>query len=632
MTALVGIFGPGAGSAADAASVMLRRMRNRGAALHEEFRDAGVHMAARRYDWEPAEHGWAGPLIVDGGDWVVAADASLYYLADLRRRLSWDERASNRSSLGDLVVAALRAWGDRFANYLEGDFAILAWHRPSGRLLLARDFVGKRSLAYGMTSEGTLVVASSPRAVTAFPGISKAYDAHFIATSIAALHGHGHRTAFADVSVVPGGATLSFEGRRLTTAHQWLPPGFSSEWTEDASDDAADRLRWLLEEAVAERLPDRRNSAVWMSGGWDSTSVFAAGRAALGRRRAASTLLPISMRYPEGDTGDEARFIQSIAQRWSTDVRWVPVDSMPLFEDAARRAAIRDDPRVSPFETQIRTLCAVTREAGIRVALDGAGGDHLFMVSSAAILSDHLLAGRLNALWNAWSNWGKSYRWTFARSTLLPLLSAGILDWIGTVRGRPLRGFWQEDVPPWVRLTPELRREAVPHIERDPDEGVSAWETRRLLTTPLLSRALSWTHPMALEEGVLLRSPLFDRRLIEFTATRPLNERGGGIESKVILRRAMRDLLPADVLAGRSGKTGTPADYFKREMRAHGRREFNMLFSGTRSRLNDLGVIDLAALRGAMDEYDKSGIHGIGALIQLTIEAERWLAAQEMEG
>jgi asparagine synthase (glutamine-hydrolysing) len=638
MTALVGVFGteameagsrtPGSSRVLDA---MLARMENRGAAVPELFATPGALIASRRHAWEGDEPGWTGPVITVADDWVVAADASLYYLADLRRKLAPFQPVARETTLGELIVATLRTWGDRFARHLEGDFAILAWHRPTGRLLLARDFAGKRSLTYGRAPEGSLVVASSPRAVVAYPGMSRAYDAHFIAVAIAGLHGHGTRTAFADVSVVPGGATIALEGDRVTTIDQWLPPSFSSEWEEKPSDQAADELRQLLEDAVYERLPSRGTAAVWMSGGWDSTSLFAAGRSALDRRAKTSIQLkPISMRYPEGDTGDESGFIESVARRWKTDVRWVPVDSMPLFEDANRRAAVRDDPRVSPFESQIRTLCAVSRELGVRVVQDGAGGDHLFMVSSAAVLADHVFAGRVNALWREWKGWGTAYRWIFARSALLPQFSASTLQWIGTVRGRPLFGFWNEAIPPWVRLTADLVRETTPHIERESTEGVSAWETRRVLTTPLLPRALSWTHPMALEEGILLRSPFFDRRLIDFTATRPLNERGGGIDAKVVLRRAMRDLLPSDVLDARTRKTGTPADYFKRQMLASARFEFEKLFEGRKSRLEDLGIIDLVSLKTAMSEYQKTGSHTVGAVLQLTIEAERWLAAQDL--
>jgi asparagine synthase (glutamine-hydrolysing) len=634
MTALVGVFGP---QAADSAAspyfaTMLSRMRNRGTAIPEQFAARDAFLATRRHEWDVDQHGWTGPTITIADDWVVAADASLYYVADLRRRLA--TRVSDpHATSGKLLLAALRTWGDRFARHIEGDFAIIALHRPSGRVLLARDFIGKRSLTYSVATGGTLVVASSPRAVIAHPGVSRAFDPDFIAAAISGLHGHDYRTAFASVSVVPGGATLAFDAGTWTLVQQWLPPPFSSDWEDRPSDAAADELRSIIEAAVLERVPDSGTVAVWMSGGWDSTSVFAAGRAGLERRKeSAARLRPISLRYPEGDTGDESRLVNSIARRWNTDVHWLPVEQIRLFEDADRRAAVRDDPRVHPFESQIRSLCGESRKLGVRVALDGAGGDHVFTVSTAAILADHVRAGRLGLLWNDWRAWGRRHPWIFARSVILPQFSASTLNWIGSVRGRPLHGFWDSAVPPWVRVTAGLYRESKALETRQSDEGVSAWETRDMLTTPLVARAMSWNHAIALEEGIQLRSPLFEPRVIQFAASRPLNERLGGSDSKVLLRRAMRDLLPSDVLEPRGRKTGTPVDYFRREMIAGVRAEFDRYFGGGSSRLAKLGVIDEKALNEAIAEYQRTGMHGTGAVLQLTLEAERWLAVQELEG
>jgi asparagine synthase (glutamine-hydrolysing) len=626
MTALVGVFGTGAadmGSTTVESSrfltTMLTSMRNRGTAIPEQFAASGAVMATRRHDWEADAFGWVGPTLTVSDDWIIAADASLYYVGDLRRRLGAGAAYPHATS-GELVLAALRAWGDQFARYIEGDFAIVAWHRPSGRVLLARDFIGKRSLTYSIASDRSLVVASSPRAVIAHPGVSRSLDPDFVAAAISGLHGHGYGTVFKNVSVVPGGATLAFDAGALTLVDRWLPPPFSSDWEEKPSDAAADELRSLIEAAVLERLPGKGAAAVWMSGGWDSTSVFAAGRAGLERRReSAERLRLISLRYPEGDTGDESALVQSIARRWNTDVHWLPVDQIRLFEDADRRASVRDDPRVHPFESQIRSLCQVSRSLDVRVALDGAGGDHVFTVSTAAILADHVRAGRIGLLWNDWRGWGRWHPWIFARSVILPQFSGSTLNWIGSVRGRPLHGFWDSAVPPWVRVTPGLYHESKAMETRHPDEGVSAWETRDVLTTPLVARAMSWNHAIALEEGIHLRSPLFDRRVIEFAASRPLNERLGGSDSKVLLRRAMRDLLPSEVLEPRGRKTGTPVDYFRRQMSAGVRPEFDRYFSGGSSRLASLGVIDEEALKTAILEYQKTGTHAAGAVLQLTL-------------
>lgn len=633
MTALVGVFGQGAASAESSLGAMLGAMRHLGTEVPERYSAGGAILASRRHPWEVHEHGWSGPAITVQEDWVVAADASIYYLADLRRKLPPRHSVAKDAATGELVVAALRTWGDGFANHLEGDFAIVALHRPSGRVLLARDFAGRRSLTLSVTSDRTLVVASAARSVVEFPGVGRGFNLDFIATSITGVHGHGSQTAFADVVAVPGGVTFAFDGGRLTAVQRWTPPPFSSEWVTDVSDRAADELRGLIEDAVVERLPERGTAAVFMSGGWDSTSLYAAGRNALERSRNRSLVLwPVSLRYPEGDTGNETAYIEAIARRWATDVRWVSVDEIPLFSDSERRAGVRDDPRVQPFESQVRALCGACRELGVRVVEDGAGGDHLFMVSSAAILADHLRAGRLDQLWPAWRAWGHRMVRTFARACLLPQFSHEMLTWIGTIRGRPLKGFWERDLPPWVRATEGLRRQMVPEFDQDPTEGIAAYETRSLLTTPLVSRAMSWNHAIALEEGILLRSPMFDQRVMQFAASRPLNERHGGPDSKVLLRRSMRDLLPPEVLEPRGRKTGTPAGYFQREMRASACIEYEHLFGGKQSNLEAMGLIRADRLRAAVDEYVKTGSHALGASLQLTIEAERWLAAQFRRG
>jgi hypothetical protein len=87
MTALVGVFGPAAETSAAAMRDMLGAMRNRASGTPESFSAPEARLLAARHDWEATLSGWSGPLIAADDQWVVAADATLYYLDDLRRRL-----------------------------------------------------------------------------------------------------------------------------------------------------------------------------------------------------------------------------------------------------------------------------------------------------------------------------------------------------------------------------------------------------------------------------------------------------------------------------------------------------------------------------------------------------------------
>lgn len=623
MTALVGVFGPAAETSAAAMRDMLGAMRSRASGTPESFSAPEARLLAARHDWEATLSGWSGPLMAADDHWVVAADATLYYLDDLRRRL---RAAPKNAPTADLLLHALRQWGPWFARHLEGDYAIIALERGRGRVLLARDFGGRRTLTYA-TARGSLVVASSPTAVVRHPDVSSDYDLGFLAASAGGIYSPGNRTVFPSVTPVPGGSTLSIEDGRVTEIDRWTPPQLRLGWESQPSSDAAERLRHLLIEATRERLAAEGATTVWMSGGWDSTSIFASACASLGDARTDRPVLPISMTYNADDIGNEEGHIRSVAERWKAPVRWVNSENIPVFADTPRRTAKRDDPMAHPFESQMRELSQCTIELGSHIALDGFGGDLLFFFSSASIIADHLRYGRWTHLWQEWRNWHGSAR-EFARITVLPHLSPSVLDWIGTVRGRELSGFWDRGFPNWIISSPELAAELQPEFEQRPDEGATEFEFRKVLCTSVNTRVVPWNVAFGLDEGVQLRAPLFDQRLLVFAASLPASDRGVAGDGKRILRQAMANLLPDSVLAPRSRKTGTPAGYFRRQFQAVAKSEMAHVFQGGQSHLERLGLLDKAALLAALDQYAERGAHLLGSALHTTLEVERWLAVR----
>ena len=624
MSALAGVFGPAAGSSGAALRDMMAAMQNRASGVPELVSSLGVALAAARHDWEEAAGGWSGPLIVSDDSWTVAADASLYYVADFRRRLAAAPKTGNS---GELLLLALQQWGPHFARYIEGDYAIVAREHNTGRILLARDFGGRRNLVYALT-HGSLVVASSPTAVIRHPDVSRDYDETFIAATAAGIFAHGPRTAYREVSAVRGGETLSIEGTRVRQIDRWTPPPFGSGWESAMSATAAEELRALLIDATRERMTPSGTTTIWMSGGWDSTSVFASGKAALeasnpsGRR-----LQPISVSLPVDDWGYEDDHIRAIAERWSVDVDWTEIDRIPYLADTERRTQVRDDPMVQAFESMWRAMSKRSVALGSRVALDGFGGDHLFMVSGAALVADHIFYGRWSQLWQAWRLW-QGEGPDFFRLVGKPLLSSATRRWIGSVRGRPISGYLDRSIPNWINSS-LIESQVEPELERLPNEGAAEFESRFLVTNSVLPRSLAWNHAIGLEEGIQLRGPLFDQRVILFATRRPLSDRGSGADNKRILRYAMKGLLPETVLAPRSRKTGTTISYFRRQMQGSLEAEVMRVFGKGPSQLERMGILDKSALLSAAAQYTRSGSHGVGVMVYLALETERWLVVHQ---
>lgn len=638
MSAILGIFARAASSGAPsrvAAERMLGAMKVRGADSSQLWldEDAGALLAVSRYAWE-LEPGFANDILVLAeDDVVVAADASIYYRDDLRRALKGAGVVPERDTASHLILAAYRAWGDACATRLEGDFAYIVWSRKDRRVCAARDFSGKRTLFFAELG-GTLVVASSIGGVIAHPDCPHEINLAEVAAAAGGLFGASVETCYRAVRNVPAGWTLARAGGAVTLGRHWAPPPDATGSAVPSFEEAAVELRARLERAVLERLPPHGSPSIWLSGGWDSPAVFGAGQAALRANSDSRSLLPVSISYPPGDPGREDELIQAVASQWGVPVHWVDIRDIPFFDQPAARAAARDEPFGHAFEMWHRSLARGSRSVGSRVAFEGVGGDQLFRVSEV-YFADLLRSGNwleLRREWKAKRMTGTGFR-SFFRQAVQPLLSKPVLDLAAKLRGgRPLVGYLERQAPSWLR--PEVvlanglgERERSAALRRRRISCVRH-ETDWYLTYPYFPRVFGLASAMALEEGVELRSPLYDLRVIELAISRPRWERSSGTETKRLLRRAVKGLLPDHVLAPRGAKTGTTSAYFGSSMR-EGFPSLCQEFLRC-SELEAVGMIDAEELRRSAAAYARGAANGqVGVNLFFTLQAELWLRAHK---
>jgi len=638
VTAIFGVFAPGDDKRAPSETVgrrMLEAMRPRGTDVSEIRAFDGAMVAASRHGWECAPDLAGDTLVLEWDGLVVAADASLYYRADLRAALGRRGVVPPGDGAAHLIAAAYRAWGDDCAERLEGDFAFIVWNRKTGRVCAARDFSGKRALSYAQL-DGTLVIASTVSGVLAHPECPAELNLTSIAATAGGLFAAGHETAYTAVQMVPAGWTLARRaGQRAELFRHWSPPAASDRGRGGTSfTEGALHLRELLERATAERMPAQSDVAVWLSGGWDSSAVFGTAQQALVERGQRRKARAVSMSYPVGDPGREDELIERIAGRWGVDVHWVRIADVPFFERPAQRASRRDEPFAHAFEMWHRALARGTRAVGARVALDGMGGDQLFQVSEV-YFADLLRTGHWMELARDWRAKGGGFRLhdarEFVRTALDPLLSERARRAITVLRrGRRPTGYLERRPPSWIRRAfaaehhlEQRERAFAPQRTR---VSCAAFETEWYLSHAYFPRVFGTVTGFALEEGVDLRSPLYDRRVIEFAVSRPRWERSTGRETKLLLRRASRGLIPDDVLAPRSARTGVTSGYFDESMRKHFPRLANGLMRD--SALVDVGIIDAEEFRRWSDYYVRNGGAQLGVTLYFTLQTELWLRSR----
>ena len=632
MSAILGIFGrdlPGD----TVVRRMLGGMRSRGADLVDVWRGANALLAVSRFEWEEAPEFSGRSMVVRHDDFIVVADASIYYRDDLRRKLTaCGVQSSSDLTASELILAAYRAWGPDAAAMIEGDFAYIVWDVREQRVSAARDFAGKRPL-YHSSYDETLVVASTISAIAQHPRCGRRLNEAFLAETIAQFWSARDDTCYDGVRELLAGSTLWWspggKGAAQTKLH-WTPPPIGEKRHTSFEADA-EELRELLVGAVAERLaPSGASTAVWMSGGWDSPAVFAAGQAALerGGDRRSRSLLPVSISYPEGDPGREDELIAAIAGRWKAPVHWLDVEEIPLFRNAEEGARERDVPFAHTYEHWNRALAAASREVGARIAFDGNGGDQLFQISDV-FLSDLLVSGRWVELASQWRTKGGKGLGTFLRWVVAPSLPIGAAQLIQKVRGGSRADYLERALPSWIRSDFARRHDLVQRERSSMPRRGRGWrrEAHFFLASPYLSRAFQCLSGFALDAGVELRSPLYDRRIVEFACGRPREERNEGRETKRLLRRAMRGLLPDDLLAPRPFRTGITTAYSDRRMRESYPRLMDPLLDSLR--LAELGIVDRRALSEAWKEFLRTGANDLKIPLFLTLSVELWLRARE---
>jgi asparagine synthase (glutamine-hydrolysing) len=632
VTAILGIFhteafGPSEGTLREALAHS-RIHRGETIRVHAEFSAImGVSHAA------PGSHSLAlnPPSFAIDDEYVVLADATMYYAEELRRVLG--NRLPPSASPSELVLAAFRKFGEGCVGYLEGDFAFLVWDRHRQTVFCARDFTGRRPLFLARW-RGGLVVASSLDSIAALPEFDPQVDLTAVGADAAGLlFALDDETCMRGVRTLRAGHTARWSaGESLSTERFWHPS--PSTGSQMAFADAASHLRELLIAAVSERTSAIGPTAVWMSGGRDSTAVFGAGMDARRRGLASSVLEPICRSHPPGDSGREDEAIEEIARFWQVMPHWVNAQDTPLFASQRNRTRWGAEPFAQPFEGHTRALAAKARSLGASVALDGYGGDFLFQVSRN-YLADLVARGRVpRALhdWRLLDRGNEGFR-GFFHYAMRPLLPRWATKAIAvTRRGRPLRASMERTAPPWINkkfLQEHGIADRFASLGPDAQNARSATEreARFYLAHQFFARVNAKMAGFALDSGIELRSPLFDQRVVQFAFSRPAEEKNNAGDQKRLLRAAMHGLLPDSVLGVRRVKTGTLATYFAGQMQREGLQRLAQLRSSRA--LADAGIIEPTALKEALTRYRAEGAsYPFAESLYCTLQADTWLNAR----
>ena len=558
----------------------------------------------------------------DASIWTVY-NGEIYNHQDLRAVLEAAGHRYRTRCDTETIVHAYEQWGDDCVNHFRGMFAFAIWDARRRRLLLARDRLGVKPV-YWTLSAGRLLFGSEIKAILASGLVRPEPNEAALPELLGTRYLSGAESMFRGIQRLLPGHTLSFADGTVQTRRYWdVPAGAEPAERRDLTDrQAVEQFRALLEESVRLRLMADVPLGVFLSGGLDSSAI-----AALMAREIDRPVQTFSVAFAD-QAFNELEFARQVSDAIGADAHEVVIDAAQFFEALPRLIWHEDEPLAHPSSVPLYFVSELARRH-VKVVLTGEGSDEL--LAGYGKYPRALMNWRAGGLYRvipppvrdliasrvAPSLPGRLGR--FARRSFLSMPrtpDAMFFDNFAAISLRQQRTLLSPGFA--ARVTTERAYGASRAYFESPHGGTLL---DRLLYADIktyLVELLMKQDQMSMAASIESRVPFLDHRLVEFVATLPPRLKLRGLTTKWILREAVRDLVPPQIMTRR--KMGFPVPFGKWMRQGWDAIARDVLLD---RRSRERGIIDPAGVERLIRDHARGATDGGDALWSL-LNLELW--------
>ncbi len=543
------------------------------------------------------------PLSNEDGSTQVVFNGEIYNHRELRKELEARGHIMRSHSDGEVLPHLYEELGPSLPEKLNGIFAFAIWDRRKDLLLLARDHHGVKPLYYAERN-GALIFASEIKSILASALLERRLDPEAVAQYLIYQVVPPPLSILAGVSQLLPGSILVHEKGKSRVRTYWKPPRQTRRLIK-TPEEACEVVRNGLEESVRRQMMSERPLGVFLSGGVDSSALVAlAASQTSGRLKTFS----VGFQGPDEEVYTEWPWARLVAERYNTDHHEVVLTEQTFIERLQHVLVSMDQPTSDGVNSYYVSLAAAQH---VTVALSGTGGDELFLGygRDANILEGFARArlfqplpvsyvlriGRVlasvpdNLMWQPVLQMKQAVR-TYADLTSEFLSPRGIAIFEEQERDRILSHEFRRE----FRDKTEYLTESVPPDPLCPGDWLSRLEQRAYLSFVLLRDidAMSMTHSLE------VRVPFLDTTYGDAIANIPWQWKLKDGAGKWVLKRALRDLLPDEVLYRPKMGFGLPYNvWMRRSLEPMVRAALD------EKRLRARGVLDAAEVRKLVERF-----------------------------
>ncbi|MGH3134082.1 MAG: asparagine synthase (glutamine-hydrolyzing) [Gaiellaceae bacterium] len=482
---------------------------------------------------------------------VVSYNGEIYNYVELRGELEQEGESFTSGCDTEVLLRSYLRWGTRCVRRFNGIWAFVVWDPRDRTAFFARDRLGVKPFAYTL-ARGRMSVASEPKALLHLYPELRAVDERSLYDFLGRGKLHtSDRTMYANVRVLPP-ATAGMLEPGASSPRLWRYWALRDE-TENSAE-TAEAFGSLLEDSVRLRMRSDVPVGVALSGGLDSTAVLHGAASGLAES-AVLTAYTSVFDPPTGSThGDERSWARmAVAPYDRVELELVPAAEGDWMSVLERVAWHLDAPTYSPAVVPLWTIMQRARERGVKVMLEGQGGDELLggyihhaalaMLADPGLRAPHRLAREL-------------------RHTGPAFGTRRLLLWVLRERVPSLRHTYRAMRGTAATLTPTFRKD----FDYDTNGDVPPPNTLRSrllydLTEGILPALLHYGDAVSMAQSIESRQPFLDYRLVELCASMPAAWKVAHGQTKRVLRQYLRSV-GHERIAARSDKAGFPTPMF----------------------------------------------------------------------
>ncbi|WP_026566104.1 asparagine synthase (glutamine-hydrolyzing) [Bacillus sp. UNC41MFS5] len=474
----------------------------------------------------------------DGYYYTICYNGELYNTEDIRKVLHTKGYSFKGHSDTEVLLSAYIEWAEECVNYLNGIYAFAVWDSKKEQLFIGRDRLGVKPLFFREHEKG-LLFASEIKAILAHPEVKTEINQE----GLAEIFGIGPSRSpgsgvFKGISELRPAHALTFSKNGLKIWRYW---NVKSEEHKDSVEETAEKVRYLVTDAVTRQLVSDVPLSTFLSGGLDSSIITAI--AAKGfQDQNKGQLHTYSIDYEGNDKyfsstefqpDADGKFIQMITDKFKTIHHNKIITQEQLVNDLVEATHVRDLPGMADVDSSLLWFCKEIKQN--------------FVVSLSGECADEIFGG---------------YPWFHRKQDL----ERPGFPWMRSLAERQnlLKSHWRDKLK-LNDYVMEKYNQAIAETPRLDGESVEESKRRELFYINMISfmtTLLDRKDRMSMGASLEVRVPFADHRLVEYVWNIPWEIKMYRGREKGILRKAFEGILPEEVLYRKKSpypKTHNPA-------------------------------------------------------------------------